>query len=171
MTKMIDITSLYHLVPTFFVLSSVQVVTTHISTKIVDEIYFNNQRANMLFDSYFKNGRKTFESCAVINDAEKYYLPDALNHQRCNYIKYGQSSIGNILTANNRHYADSMLHQLEKLETQNRKFIYYVRMNENSENYFNPKVTKRPYTVHFNLKHDASSLDIMQSYYLGRLID
>jgi hypothetical protein len=146
-------------------------VTTHISTKIVDEIYLNNQRANLLFDDYFKNGRKTFETCAVINDTEKYYLPDSLNHQRCNYIKYGQSSIGNILTANNRHYADSMLHQLEKLETQSRRFIYYVRMNENSENFLNPKNTKRDYTIHFNLKHDATSFDIMQSYYLGRLID
>lgn len=42
LTKLIDITSLYHLVPTFFVLSSIQAVTTHISTKIVDEIYLNN---------------------------------------------------------------------------------------------------------------------------------
>ena len=34
-------------------------------------------------------------------------------------------------------------------------------MNEGKENYFNPKNTKRDYTVHFNLKHDATSEDIL----------
>ena len=42
LTKMIDITSLYHLVPVFGVLSVVQAITTHISTKIVDEVYLHN---------------------------------------------------------------------------------------------------------------------------------
>ena len=60
---------------------------------------------------------------------EKYHLPDFINYQRCNYIKYGESSIGSILTAKNRHYADSMLHQLEKLENETRRFVYYVKMN------------------------------------------
>ena len=104
-TKVIDITSLSHLVPVFFVFTVVQGITTHISTKIVDEIYLNNQRSAMLFDDYFKNGQKTFESCAVINNQEIYCFPDMLNPQRCNYIKYGQESIGNVLVSKNRHYA------------------------------------------------------------------
>ena len=87
LTKVIDITSLYHLIPNFLILSLIQGITTHISTKIVDEIYLNNQRANMLFDDFLKNGK--FTDCATINNKEIYCLPDMLNPQRCNYIKYG----------------------------------------------------------------------------------
>lgn len=83
----------------------------------------------MLFDDYFKNGQKSFTSCAVINNKEIYCLPDSLNPQRCNYIKYGQESIGNVLASKNKHYSESMLHQLEKLDNQNRKFVYYLKMN------------------------------------------
>jgi len=33
------------------------------------------------------------------------------------------------------------------------------------------KNTRREYTVHFNLQKDAQARDILESYYLGRLID
>jgi hypothetical protein len=81
LTKMIDITSLYHLVPVFLCLSVVQAVTTHISTKIVDEIYLHNSRANLLFDAYLKNGpdKKGFLSCHEVNQAEQFYLPNFMN--------------------------------------------------------------------------------------------
>jgi len=52
LTKMIDVTSLYHLVPTFLGLTVVQGISTYISTKIVDEVYLHNQRANQLFTAY-----------------------------------------------------------------------------------------------------------------------
>ena len=42
LTKLIDITSLYHVVPSFMVLSGIQVYTTIVTCKIVDEIYLNN---------------------------------------------------------------------------------------------------------------------------------
>lgn len=77
LTKVIDITCLYHLIPNFLFLSLVQGITTHISTKIVDEIYLNNQRANMLFDDFLKKGK--FTNCADINNKEIYCLPDMLN--------------------------------------------------------------------------------------------
>ena len=31
--------------------------------------------------------------------------------------------------------------------------------------------TKRDYTIHFNLEKGATAHDVLQSYYLGRLID
>ena len=86
LSQLIDITSLYHLAPTFFLLSIVQAVTTHISTKIVDEPYLHGQRANLLFNDYFANGRKNFDTCQSINDLEIFYLPNFLNHQVENYI-------------------------------------------------------------------------------------
>lgn len=60
LTKMIDITSLYHMVPTFVGLSIIQAYTTHVTCRIVDELYLNNQRANLLFNDYFKDGRTHF---------------------------------------------------------------------------------------------------------------
>ena len=41
-TKMIDITSFYHMIPTFLALSVVQAYTTHVTCRIVDELYLNN---------------------------------------------------------------------------------------------------------------------------------
>jgi hypothetical protein len=41
----------------------------------------------MLFDDFLKTGK--FTDCATINNKELYCLPDGLNWQRCNYIKYG----------------------------------------------------------------------------------
>ena len=68
-----------------------------------------------------------------------------------------------------------MLHQLEKLDTEDRKFVYYVKSN--SEDKFTDKLklpikrTKRDYTIHFNLEKGATANDVLQSYYLGRLMD
>ena len=70
---------------------------------------------------------KEFDSCKNINEIERFFLPNALNKNRCNYIKFGENSIGNILAAKGaKDYAESMLHQLEKLENDDRKFVYYV---------------------------------------------
>jgi len=68
-----------------------------------------------------------------------------------------------------------MLHQLEKLDKENRKFVYYVKSNTEqkmSEKLKFPiKCTKRDYTIHFNLEKGATANDVLKSYYLGRLID
>ena len=101
LTKLLDITSLYQLIPAFFVMSSFQMWTTHISTTIVDEIYLNNQRANLLFNLYFNNHCEEFAECKYVNSIEKYYLPKLMNNQRSNYITFGKNSIGNILSESN----------------------------------------------------------------------
>jgi len=99
-----------------------------------------------------------------INDREIFYLPNALNPQTNHFIKYGQNSIGNILAQNNKYMEESMLHQLEKLELEDRKFVYYIKKNHS-------RYRQRDYTIHFNLQKDARSRDILKSYFLGRLID
>ena len=116
----------------------------------------------MVFDGYFESGRKYFQTCNTINAREKYYLPNMFNDQKCNYIKYGQNSIGTILTSNNPHYAESMLHQLEKRDKYNRKFVYYVKMRESNtrETLMEPASTRRDYVIHFNLEKHVTSLDI-----------
>lgn len=128
-TKAIDIQNLYHLIPVFLVLSSIQAVSTHVSTKIVDEIYLHNGRANLLFESYFSSSPRTFRTCKDINSIDNFYLPNFMNFQRCHFIQYGKNNIASILTSDD--YSESMIHQLDKLEKSNRKFVYYLK-NETS---------------------------------------
>jgi len=96
-----------------------------VSTKIVDEIYLHNGRANLLFESYLNSSPRTFRSCKDINSEDNFYLPNFLNYQRCNFIQFGKNNIGSILTKDN--YSESMIHQLDKLEKSNRKFVYYLK--------------------------------------------
>lgn len=126
LSNVISVTDLSQVIPCFLALSAVQAVTTQKSNKYIEEIYLNNQRANVVFDSYFKSNCREFPDTKTVNLQEHYYLPDALNNQRCNYLQYGANSIGNILTGSNQHYAESMLHQLEKLNHEGRKFVYYI---------------------------------------------
>ena len=49
LSKMIDISSIPQLLPTFFVLSSINLYTAYKSAKIIDEVYLNNVRSNILF--------------------------------------------------------------------------------------------------------------------------
>jgi len=60
-----------------------------------------------------------------INQQEVYYLPNIFNSQRSNYIKYGYKSVGEVLSKSPRDQ-ESMVHQLEKLNSQDRKFVYYI---------------------------------------------
>lgn len=77
------------------------------------------------------------------------------------------------MTSGDPDLEESMLHQLEKLSKFDRKFVYYIKMN----NHWSYKMrypiasTRRPYTIHFNLQKKANSRDILKSYILGRLID
>ena len=115
-----------------------------------------------------------FRSCHDVNQLEKFWLPNSLNDQYCHYIKYGANGIGNIMTSGDRDLEESMLHQLEKLQNYNRKFVYYIKMNDNNSLYplrYPIASTRRPYTIHFNLENNVESRDIMKSYILGRLID
>jgi len=74
----------------------------------------------------------------------------------------------------NKHYTESMLHQLDKLSHDERKFVYYITENKRDDlktKLCEPKSTTRDYTIHFNLQLDAGSKDIFESYYMARLID
>ena len=51
-----------------------------------------------------------------INHSEQFIQPDSMNSQVCKFIAYGETSIGDVLT-NNEAVCQSMLHQLDKLES------------------------------------------------------
>ena len=57
-----------------------------------------------------------------------------------------------------------MLHQLEKLENENRMFVYYVKTESSFK-------AQRPYTIHINLDKKASSRDELESYLFARMLD
>lgn len=55
LSKLIDITSFGHLLPTFLFLTILNVYTSYSSARVIDEIHLNNQRAFLLFNTYFNN--------------------------------------------------------------------------------------------------------------------
>lgn len=139
LTKCINVTSLYHLVPVFAVLSAVQYRFTMKSIRVVDEIYLHNSRANLLFNHFFSPETwQLFKNCHDVNQDEKFWLPNFLNPQQCNYIKFGANSIGNILTSGDPNLEESMLHQLEKMERYDRKFVYYLKRSTLMDKLRNP---------------------------------
>lgn len=174
LSQVISVTDLSQVVPCFVALSGVQAITTQKSNKYIEEIFLNNQRANIVFNSYFDSNCREFPDTRTANLSEHYYLPDALNNQRCNYIQYGANSIGDVLTSSNKHYSESMLHQLEKLNHEGRKFVYYISeyKPDASQKMRTPlRSTTRDYVIHFNLQEDAEARDVFESYFLGRMID
>lgn len=65
--------------PTFAVLSGVFYYTTHKSIQVIDEIYLNNIRANLLFNDYFASGKKSFKDFEEVNERELYFIPNFFN--------------------------------------------------------------------------------------------
>lgn len=61
-------------------------------------------------------------------------------------------------------YAQSMLHQLDKLEKYSRRFVYYVEREQGFRK-------QRPHTIHVNMEKDATARDVFESYYFARLLD
>lgn len=97
LTGVIDVTKMEQILPCFLGLTVIQGTTTHMSTRIVNEQYLNNQRANLVFENYFKEGK--FPLLRDVNLAEKYWYPNFMNPQRCLFIRYGKNSIGTVLTS------------------------------------------------------------------------
>jgi hypothetical protein len=56
LSKIIDISMFWHLVPTFAILTAMTTYTSYIAAKVIDEHNFNNQRAYLFFNEYIKNG-------------------------------------------------------------------------------------------------------------------
>lgn len=65
------------------------IMTSYISTRVIDEIHLNNQRAFLLFNEYFSSMGETISNVNEINNKEKFYLPNFLNPNYCKFIKYG----------------------------------------------------------------------------------
>ena len=84
LSKMLDITSLMHLLPTFAVLSTANFYFTNQSVKIIDEVYLNNQRANLLISHYLETGE--ISSVHEVNKHEYYWVPNFMNKQIVKYI-------------------------------------------------------------------------------------
>lgn len=68
-----------------------------------------------------------------------------------------------------------MLHQLDKLSEEGRKFIYHIEQFDKQPLFQRLrapiKSTRRDYVIHFNLQNDAEASDLLHSYFLGRMID
>lgn len=74
------------------------------SAKVIDEIYFNNQRAFLVFNEYFNSNKENIINAADANHKEVFYLPNFLNLSMCKFIRYGHHSIGKVLEMSKPHY-------------------------------------------------------------------
>ena len=99
---MIDITMIGQLYPIFLVLTTINVTTSYLSVKVIDETHLNNQRSFILFNEYFKQNH--ILNVAQANDKEVFYLPNLLNLNNCKFIRYGHYSIYEVLANSKPHY-------------------------------------------------------------------
>ena len=149
-------------------LSSINITTSYISAKVLDEIYFNNERAFQFFSEYFKSG--TILSASEVNHKEVFYLPNILNLHNCKFIRYGQDTINKVLEPSHQHYyTRSVVLQLEKND---RNFVYHVKLISRTARKFKFFLNNdRIYKIHLNINKKASNFDILKSYYFAMLLD
>lgn len=114
LSNIINISSLPQLVPTCMALSVVSLYYTYKSAIVLDEIHLNNGRANLLYTAYFASGdKKKIQSVAEVNSSESFLLPNALNMQRCKFIKFGSHEITSVLMGDGaEHFTNSVWLQL-----------------------------------------------------------
>ena len=55
LSQVINISSLTQVLPTFAVLSLINLYSAYMSAAVIDEIYLNNNRATILFDHYLQD--------------------------------------------------------------------------------------------------------------------
>lgn len=91
LSKVINIASVSQLYPVFLTLTLMNVSTSYLSAKVIDELYLNNQRAYLLFNEYLKSGN--IGSAADINHQEVFFLPNFINMKVCNFIRYGSDKL------------------------------------------------------------------------------
>ena len=165
LTKWINIASLSQLWPIIMGLTVVHVASSYVSAKVIDEVHFNEQRAEILFGEFMKTGR--IMDAREGNQKEVFYVPDPINSRRCRWILYGKHSIYSVITK--EQWRLSMLKQLEKTD---RQFIYYVQLLPKLKRKFKLLLNNnREYRIHINMSIKESNFDILKSYYLARLID
>jgi Vitamin B6 photo-protection and homoeostasis len=104
LSKMIDITMISQLYSVFFLLTSVNVAASYLSVKVIDETHFNNQRAFIVFNEYFKSNQERVMSVTDANDKEVFCFPNVMNMKYCKFIRYGHFSINEVLESSKPHY-------------------------------------------------------------------
>lgn len=151
---MIDITLMSQLYPVFLVLTTINVTASYLSVRVIDETYFNNQRAYILFNEYFSSGDKQVLSVEKANSKEKFYLPNILNRMNCKFIRYGHFSIYEVLASSKPHYyTQSVLQQLDK---QDRLFVYHVKLIPKLQRRMKGFLNNgRIYQIHVNMNQRA----------------
>lgn len=87
LSKCINIAQVSQLYPVFMVLTAMNITTSYLSAKVIDELYLNNQRAHLLFTKFLDE--KFIGSAADINHQEVFYLPNFINTRLCKFIRYG----------------------------------------------------------------------------------
>ena len=97
LTHMVNTGSVTQILPVFLCLSAVSVTCAYRMAFIIDEVHLNNQRANMVFDDYFR-GNGGVPTVKEINNREHFYLPAFMNPHHCKYIRFGERDLAEILT-------------------------------------------------------------------------
>jgi len=100
--------------PTFAVLSVINLYSAYMSAAVIDETFLNNNRSTLIFNKYFEhkeNPEVEFKADVhSINLAETFYYPNFINFQRCKYIRFGDHPLFDTLTSNdNRYHAQSLM--------------------------------------------------------------
>ena len=168
LSQVINISSIPQLMPTFLVLSTINLYCNGMSSRLVDENSFNNQRANLFFKEFLETGE--IPEMKEINKKEYIFLPNLLNNEVCKYIRFGEHSISQVLTTGQPNYfATSMLHQLAKDE---RQFAYHITLLPRWKRPFRYLLNNnRHYVIHLNMRKGATSEDQLYAYYFARLLD
>ena len=116
LTQFINISSIPQLLPTLIVLSIANLTTSYWSAKVIDEVYLNNQRAKLVFDRYFESNCQHMPYLQEVNAQERFCVPNFANMQRCKYIRFGEKTISQILTASDdddsspNYFTNSVVH-------------------------------------------------------------
>ena len=164
LSSMINISSIPQLMPTFFILSSVNLYTAYKTASIIDEVHLNNQRAKLFFDHYFRLDEKDCRAFPHKNsdakgvltmeetNAREYFtLPTFMNPQSCRFIRFGEKAISKVLADSSPNYfTTSVLHQLHK---DDRVFCYHVSLLPHYKRRFSRLLNNsREYVIHINMR-------------------
>lgn len=55
LTSLINISQISQVIPTCLLLSTVSITATYLSAAVIDEVFLNNQRSNLLFNHFFSS--------------------------------------------------------------------------------------------------------------------
>ena len=79
LTHFINVSSLSSLLPTFFVLSVINLYASYKSALVVNENFLNNNRAALIFDRYFQNIDEQVEASVEQMNVKSDQKPEPFN--------------------------------------------------------------------------------------------